>query len=60
MAEKIIIIFFGGNILLASFWDKMNLMKFAVFDFTLKRDEIIEFILRYFSGDIFANTCSES
>ena len=27
---------FSGNILLASFWNKINLIKFAFFDFTLK------------------------
>ena len=27
---------FLGNILLASFWNKINLIKFAFFDFTLK------------------------
>ena len=61
---------FGGNILLASFWNKINLIKFCfVCDFTLKlknyttikkKDEIIKLILRYSSCDIFANTCSES
>ena len=66
------VLLFGGNILLASFWNKINLIKFAFFDFTLKlkkrkktlelkkKDEIIQLILRYSSGDIFVNTCSES
>ena len=27
---------FLGNILLATFWNKINLIKFAFFDFTLK------------------------
>ena len=57
--------------MLASFWNKINLSKFAFFDFTLnlkkkkkkktrikkkKKDEIIKLILRYSSGDIFANS----
>ena len=62
---------FGGNILLAGFWNKINLIKFTFFDFTIrlkkkytrikkKNDEIIKLLLRYSSSDIFANTCSES
>ena len=59
---------FSENILLASFWNKINLIKFAFIDFTLnnnnnnnnkkkkntnkKEDEIIQLILRYSSSDI--------
>ena len=32
--QKVTYYLFGGNILLASFWNKINLIKFAFFDFS--------------------------
>ena len=62
-AEKYILPFWG-EYFVGRFWDKISLIKFAFFQFYTEikkeKDEIIELILRYSSGDIFANTCSET